>query len=293
LWALLTAQPAHPLGAALAQGLLDRRDGGTWQNTQEAAYALLALDTYRRAQEGTLPAFEASVWLGERRLLESAFTGASVLAQRRQLPFAELGQLPANVIFQKQGNGTLFYSLRLRYAPRELPSEPLERGFAVQKSQRSVTVADLERVLREAPNPANSSQSFAGGDLVLVDLLVAAPVQRHFVVIEDPLPAGLEAIDASLATASAELDLEARAAQGASAGRGTEPSRFQTSWFRQELRDDRVLFFVDHMPAGIYHYRYLARATTLGRFVVPPTRVEEMYQPEVFARSPAGHVEVR
>jgi uncharacterized protein YfaS (alpha-2-macroglobulin family) len=47
------------------------------------------------------------------------------------------------------------------------------------------------------------------------------------------------------------------------------------------------------MPAGIYHYRYLARATTLGRFVVPPTRVEEMYQPEVFARSAAGHVEVR
>jgi uncharacterized protein YfaS (alpha-2-macroglobulin family) len=103
------------------------------------------------------------------------------------------------------------------------------------------------------------------------------------------VPAGLEAIDARLATTSAELDLQARAA----AGGGAEPSRFQTSWYRQELRDDRVLFFVDHMPAGIYHYRYLARATTLGRFVVPPTRVEEMYQPEVFARGAAGHVEVR
>ncbi len=289
LWALLTAQPAHPLGAALAQGLLDRREGGAWQNTQEAAYALLALDTYRRAQEGTLPEFSASVWLGERRVLESAFSGASVLAQRKQLPFSELGQQPANVIFHKQGNGTLFYSLRLRYAPRELPAEPLERGFAVQKSQRAVSVAELDRVLREAPNPAVSSQSFAGGELVLVDLLVAAPVQRHFVVIEDPLPAGLEAIDARLATTSAELDLEARA-QPAS---GEEASRFQSSWYRQELRDDRVLFFVDHMPAGIYHYRYLARATTTGRFVVPPTRVEEMYQPEVFARSAAAQVEVR
>jgi hypothetical protein len=47
------------------------------------------------------------------------------------------------------------------------------------------------------------------------------------------------------------------------------------------------------MPAGVYRYRYLARATTLGRFVVPPTRVEEMYQPEVFGRSAASVVEIR
>jgi uncharacterized protein YfaS (alpha-2-macroglobulin family) len=47
------------------------------------------------------------------------------------------------------------------------------------------------------------------------------------------------------------------------------------------------------MPAGIYHYRYLARATSLGRFVAPPTRAFEMYQPEVFARTGASIVEVR
>jgi uncharacterized protein YfaS (alpha-2-macroglobulin family) len=54
-----------------------------------------------------------------------------------------------------------------------------------------------------------------------------------------------------------------------------------------------VLFFVDSMPAGLYRYRYLARATSLGRFVVPPTRVLEMYQPEVFGRTGASVVEVR
>ena len=35
----------------------------------------------------------------------------------------------------------------------------------------------------------------------------------------------------------------------------------------------------------MYRYRYLARATTLGTFVVPPTQVEEMYTPEVFGRT--------
>ncbi len=289
LWALLNAQPAHPLGAALAQGILDRRDGGQWQNTQEAAYSLLALDAYRRAQESTPPHFEAAVWLGDRQLARGVFESASSAPQLSHLELAALPPKPENLVFQKQGAGALFYSLRLRYAPRELPSTPLERGFAVQKSQRSVPVAALEQALGELPNPARSSQSFAGGDLVLVDLLVTAPSLRHYVVIEDPLPAGLEAIDASLATSSADLDVEARAPQDSA----DHPSPFQSSWYRQELRDDRVLFFVDHMPAGIYHYRYLARATTLGSFVLPPTRVEEMYQPEVFGRTAAGQVEVR
>ncbi|HOT10827.1 MAG TPA: hypothetical protein PK710_13705, partial [Polyangiaceae bacterium] len=60
-----------------------------------------------------------------------------------------------------------------------------------------------------------------------------------------------------------------------------------------ELRDDRALFFVDHMAAGMYHYRYLARATTIGRFVMPSTRVESMYQPEIFGRTGATMIDVK
>jgi alpha-2-macroglobulin len=292
LWALLAADAAHPLAAPLAQGILDRRDGGQWRSTQEGAYALLALDAYRRAQESAEPHFDASVWLGPRRLLETSFSGASAHAVKHQLPLATLGTEPENLIFQKQGQGTLFYAARLRYATKQLPRDPLERGLSIQKSQRSVPVAALAEALARAPDLGASSQSFAGGDLVLVDLLVAAPSLRHFVAIEDPLPAGLEAVDTLLATTSADLNLEAQAAAGAALP-GAAPSRFASSWYRQELRDDRVLFFVDHMPAGIYHYRYLARATSLGRFVAPPTRAFEMYQPEVFARTGANVVEVR
>jgi uncharacterized protein YfaS (alpha-2-macroglobulin family) len=95
-------------------------------------------------------------------------------------------------------------------------------------------------------------------------------------------------VDASLSTTSAALDVP-----GSQSDSDPEATGFQASWYRRELRDDRVLFFVDQMPAGLYHYRYLARATTLGRFVVPPTRAEEMYQPEVFGRTAASTLEVR
>jgi uncharacterized protein YfaS (alpha-2-macroglobulin family) len=59
------------------------------------------------------------------------------------------------------------------------------------------------------------------------------------------------------------------------------------------MHDDRVLTFVEHMPAGLFHYRYLARATTHGTFVVPATRAECMYEPETFGRTGATTFEVK
>ena len=42
--------------------------------------------------------------------------------------------------------------------------------------------------------------------------------------------------------------------------------------------------FASLLPAGVYTYAYVARATTPGIFVVPPPRAEEMYMPETFGR---------
>ena len=69
-------------------------------------------------------------------------------------------------------------------------------------------------------------------------------------------------------------------------------SKYGSSNFLREIRDDRVLFFVDHLSAGMFRYRYLARATTNGSFILPPTKAEEMYTPEVFGRTAADLIKV-
>jgi alpha-2-macroglobulin len=286
LWALLAQNPAHPLAAPLARGVLARRNAGGWRSTQESAYALLALDAYRRAQEADTPHFDAAVWFGRERLLTAGFEGPSAQPKARSIGMQELRGLSGNLVFEKQGTGSLFYEARLAYAPERLPDAALERGFSLQRSLRRVDMAALSESLEAPFDPGLSPAAFAGGDLALVDVVVGAPGLRRYVVIEDPLPAGFEAVDASLATSSPALDVNADPEREGRSG-------FASSWHRRELRDDRVLFFVDEMPAGLYRYRYLARATALGRFVVPPTRVHEMYQPEVFARSAASSLEIR
>ena len=125
--------------------------------------------------------------------------------------------------------------------------------------------------------PTESVRSLVGGDMVLVDVIVVTPSPRDYVAIDDPLPAGLEAVDTSLATTARDLaDLS-----------GDDADHPPPDPFAREIRDDRVVLFADHLPAGLYRYRYLARATTLGKFVLPPTRAEEMYSPEVFGRTAA------
>jgi uncharacterized protein YfaS (alpha-2-macroglobulin family) len=43
----------------------------------------------------------------------------------------------------------------------------------------------------------------------------------------------------------------------------------------------------------VYQYSYLARATTVGAFVAPPARAEQMYAPETFGRSGSDRVVVQ
>ncbi len=107
-------------------------------------------------------------------------------------------------------------------------------------------------------------------------------------------------MDAHLATTGARYDVDsADARDDESDGEGDEDPdtratgrAYRSSSFVREIRDDRVLFFVDHLSAGMFRYRYLARATTNGSFIVPPTKVEEMYTPEVFGRTRADLIKI-
>jgi alpha-2-macroglobulin len=281
----LAARGKRPLLSELARALLGARKLGRFRTTQEAGWALLALDDYRRVAEAEPAHFEASSALAGERLAAASFGAAPPLSQRFELPLSRLLQHPGEpLVFEKRGSGTLFYEARLRYVRRELPKQPLDAGFFIEKSLHSVSP---EKLKGGAP-PGVASQVSAG-DLVLVDLTLVTPAARAFVVIDDALPAGLEAIDPKLLTTADWLRNPGDDEPNTADGEGAEPATLS----RSEVRDDRVLFFVDDLPAGLSHYRYLARATTLGRFVLPPTRVEEMYQPEVFGRTGATELSVR
>lgn len=286
LSALLNDNPKHPLAERLARGLLEARRGGAWRSTQETAYALLALENYRKKQEAAVPNFEAVISFGKQELGRSQHHGRSFDTKAMFLPMSALPRQGSRLTFEKRGEGTLFYQALLRYSPDVPPRAPLDHGFVVSQGLHTVTRGDLPAAVEQGIAP--SETRFGAGSVVLGQILVTTPTARDYVVIEAPLPAGLEAIDTELAINSREgLDDD-----GEQRPRRFMPGPWAQAWSRRELRDDRVLFFINHMPPGAYRYRYFARATSAGHFVLPPVTTQEMYAPENFGRNGALEVEV-
>jgi hypothetical protein len=207
------------------------------------------------------------------------------------------GQAVAFEVKGGEANGPpIFYSAELRYASSVLPTKPRDEGFFVQKMMRSLGPEELEAASEWLPK--RSMDIARAGDLVLIDVLLESSEARKQVVLDDPLPSGLEAMDFSLETAARAH----RVSDGPAKDRPERPIRadeltgigaaFRDATVHRELHDDRVLTFIEALEPGMYHFRYVARATAIGHYVLPPTRVECMYEPEVYGQTAATTFEV-
>jgi uncharacterized protein YfaS (alpha-2-macroglobulin family) len=272
LHALLLSNPEHPMLTRLVRWFLVGRKQARFRNTQEAAWALLAMWDFAEIREKDVPDFEAGIWLGTSEVMKTRFVGRTSKPVLRNIPMADLmrvaGLAAKDLTVAKRGKGTLYYVARLRYARTELPAKPRDHGIEIQ---REVTVLD------NAGAPLTAQRPPRLGDTLLVTLRVTSREARRYLVVDDPLPAGLESIDTTLATSSGQ--------DAVALG-----SFVTSSYDHRELRDDRALFFKDFSQAGTLVFRYLARVTTPGSFLVPPARAEEMYNPEIFGHNATQRV---
>jgi uncharacterized protein YfaS (alpha-2-macroglobulin family) len=202
------------------------------------------------------------------------------------------GQARLRLALAAEGTGApIYYYLTVHEVPQRRPVNPEDQGIRVERW--------YERYDRDLP-----VVSVAEGELVRVRLRVTVPVDREFVVVDDALPAGLEAVDLSLRTASLvpgpgrdqmqsfltpeEAESEESGGSDAQWYFGRWDSGWWTPFDHKEIRDDRVVYSATVLWQGTYSMTYLARATTPGVFIRPPAHAEEMYNPAVYGRSDGG-----
>jgi hypothetical protein len=168
--------------------------------------------------------------------------------------------------------GAIYWTATARYYDnRESLEQSGSRTLAVSRKYFSLAPVQKEGriVYREAP--------FAGtlqpGDLLLVRITAAGSKDWRYLMLDDPLPAGMEAV------------------QDADAYELERPPRW---WYgsKREYRDTRVVQFQSDFSAGRYEYVYLLKATTPGRFRAMPARLAPMYSPGVAATSAPQLVDV-
>ena len=94
---------------------------------------------------------------------------------------------------------------------------------------------------------------------------IIAGTDYRYVQLEDPIPAGCEVSPGGGEDGSYPLD----STEGA------------TGYTRQEVRDDRVVFFFDSLPKGRTRLTYRLHAETPGAYQVLPSLAALTYFPEI------------
>ncbi len=272
LQALLEARGRYELADNVVRWLVIERKSGRWRTTQENSAVFDALATFYRRYESVRPELRATVRLEGRAILEAALAGRTLATQRRVVQVDALKRgVRQSVTVERTGAGRLYYGLRLSYCRRADPAS-VDNGFGVEKTVRPV---------------AGRGAGFKRGELYSVTLRITTAQDRMFVVVDDPLPAGFEIVNTSFETES-RLSEEKLAA-----ARRKDSGGWWGGFDLEQLRADRYLLFATYLSRGSYTRTYLVRAQTAGRFLMPATRCEEMYTPEVWGRTGQQWVDVK
>jgi len=249
------------------------RYDGHWQTTQETSAAVHAIVRMLKARSEGKPNENWQILIDNILKKEGKFEEKDLMSQiSQEFSLADIPkEKDISVKINRSGKGTLYYNMNLKYFLPFEEVEPLDQGIVVIRE----FVNRNGKVMKETELKA--------GDELWVRLIILTPAMVHHVIVEDKLPAGLEAVNESLATSSL-LNVE----------RLQVPKDREVLYFRHnEIRDDRVVLFAETLPTGVYEYTYRVRPTTPGRYHHPPAQAYNMYIPDISGHSSGGWMEVR
>jgi uncharacterized protein YfaS (alpha-2-macroglobulin family) len=250
--ALLEADPTNPQVTSIARQLSRQVRAAGYLNTQERAFALLALGKIARKSQASTAT--ATISAGGKTL--GQFSGKDLTVNN-----------VANyqLLLKASGAGALYYSWE---------AEGISAGGRVREEDSYLKVR--RQFLTRTGQPVGVA-SFRQNDLVVVKLTIQAADaagEVKNVAITDLLPAGLEIENPRLGV-TREIGFVANAAQ---------PDYL-------DVRDDRINLFTTATPKPKTFY-YLVRAVSKGTFRLGPVSADAMYNGDYHSYNGAGVVRV-
>ncbi|MFN8411817.1 MAG: Ig-like domain-containing protein [Anaerolineales bacterium] len=266
--AYIQIQPQNPTTISAVRWLMAHRQNGYWYSTQETTWSLIALNNWLIVSKDFETDYKFAVGLNGKSI-EQGHTDKQHLEDvvNLQVKLEDMLKNQANYLVFTRGSGTgnLYYTANLQMILPVKEVKALDQG---------ITVSRQYFLIDDPKTPITSANQ---GDIVQVRLTLVAPSDLYYVSADDPLPAGLEAIDSTL-TADTLVPSNYTITDFNKRGWGW--------WYfdHTELYDDKIVVSADYLPAGTYVYTYLARASNIGTFNVIPPTASEFYFPDVSGR---------
>ena len=285
---LLAVEPDDPRIDGLVQQLADSGRAHQWRSTQDTAFAVMAIGRYLRHAKSQTP-YETAELLLDGKTIASAEAGKPLMWSAASLDDLSDTQKKSGVakmpaagskleVRVTGGANAVAHVAWLETGVRTKPPASADNGMTIRR-----------RYLDEHGKPLEAMRVHSG-DLVQVELTMKCAGAPDNIVIEDLLPAGLEIENPHLIGTAADVpeapDLRARLA----AGTMQDPNVFHS--VRADMRDDRLILVGDLARPGTGTYLYTARAVAPGKYVLPPAKVECMYDSGLNSLWGAGTFEV-
>lgn len=174
------------------------------------------------------------------------------------------------VIVKQDGTGRPWATVQ------SLAAVPLQAPFSAGYSiKKTITPID-EQVKGEVRR----------GDIWRVHIDVDAQTDMTWVVINDPIPGGATIMGSGLGRDS-EIALTTTTPQEEST------DNYTGAWLAyQERAQDAFRAYYEYVPKGKFSIEYTVRLNNEGTFILPPTRVEALYAPEMFGELPNANVTI-
>jgi uncharacterized protein YfaS (alpha-2-macroglobulin family) len=276
----LAMEPESEDISKFARYILNARKNGRWRYTYENAKAIDALVEISLKREAEPPKYTADVFIAGENVLTHSFKGYQYKPFEEFIPITKLPEGTSKIDISKKGQGYLYYVLSYSYRLKGAAGSRNE-GLSIK---RTVKNSNTGLLIGEYATQPLEPVRVKAGDILEVELEFKVNQTSYHLVIDDPIPSGLEAIDASLKTTSTRYNINSQ--ERVTRGGSWNPIN------HTELRNDRVALFADMASPGIYKYKYLLRATTSGYFLWPFAKVSLMYEPEQFGTCSEGYIEV-
>jgi uncharacterized protein YfaS (alpha-2-macroglobulin family) len=266
--ALVKRDPENPLLERAVRWMMLNRTAGYWSSTKQTAMAIYGLLSFMQARNEVAQPFTVEVFVNGAASGRHSFTAADMTASDPIVIAAPANAGANQVRLVKKGDGTAYWSAAaVYYDTANADARQGSRQLAITRKYAllsPVTVKD-QIVYRETPFTGTAKP----GDVLTVRLTAAGSPEWRYLAIEDPLPAGVEAIQDTTA-----YPLE-------------RPAADNDWWYgsRVEYRDSRTVFFQETFESGRYEYSYLVKVIAPGQFRAVPAQITPMYVPGVHASS--------
>ena len=237
----------------LARGIAGRQKKGSWASTTANAWCIIALEKFSAE-------FESSSINGT---TECAFGNTKTIIK---WPKKNETDEIINFNFQKDdenlflnhiGSGKLWASIQC------LAAVPLKKeyfsGYSIVK-----TITPVEQKIKN---------KFYRGDIIKIRLDIEAQADMTWVAINDPIPGGSSILSTGLNRNSILIGSIGQY-------RGKAYPVFTERGF------ESFKAYYDYIPKGSFSVEYILRLNNSGIFVLPQTRVEAMYNQDMFGAIP-------